>query len=66
MSQHVNFGDPAFEPTDEQLRELAREAFAEVAENHRAALARLRVEIARLRVEATVRVSDDETTARGL
>jgi hypothetical protein len=53
----VNLADPAFEPTDEQLGELFKRAFADVDRNHRESLARLRPEIARLRVEARRRVA---------
>jgi hypothetical protein len=30
MARVTNFGDPSFEPTDEELAELMREAFADV------------------------------------
>jgi hypothetical protein len=53
----VNLADPAFEPTDEQLGELFKRAFADVDSKHRESLARLRAEIARLRVEARWRVA---------
>jgi len=48
----INLADPAFEPTDEQLQQLARDAFADVGERHRAALARLRARILAGRAEA--------------
>lgn len=48
-----NFADPDFEPTDEDLRALSREAFADVGARHREALERLRGEIAALRATAT-------------
>lgn len=38
--------DPDYEPTDEELRELSRAAFSEVAAKHRAALSRMWKEIA--------------------
>jgi hypothetical protein len=53
----INLADPAFEPTDEQLGELFKRAFADVESKHRESLARLRAEIARLRVEARRRVA---------
>jgi len=53
----ANLADPEFEPSDEQLGELFRRAFAEVNSKHRESLARLRAEIARLRVEARRRVA---------
>jgi len=53
----ANLADPEFEPSDEQLGELFRRAFSEVNSKHRESLARLRAEIARLRVEARRRVA---------
>jgi len=53
----VNLADPAFEPTDEQLGELFKRAFADVDSKHRESPARLRAEIARLRAEARRRVA---------
>jgi len=49
MAREADFGDPDFEPTDEQLVALSKEAFADVGQRRRAALARLRAEIAELR-----------------
>ena len=49
MARVVNFADPDFEPTDEDLIALSKEAFAGVGERRRAALERLRSEIAELR-----------------
>jgi hypothetical protein len=40
-TRQVNLADPDFEPTDEELRELSRAAFADVAEENAAALARM-------------------------
>jgi hypothetical protein len=48
----TNFGDPSYEPTDEELAELMREAFADVPARNAAALDRLHQEIASLRVQA--------------
>lgn len=53
----VNLADPSCEPTDEELGELFKRAFADVGRQHRESLARLRAEIARLRVEARRRVA---------
>lgn len=53
----VNLADPAFEPTDEQLGELFKRAFADVEREHRESLARLRAEIAQLRADARRRVA---------
>lgn len=55
MVRPTNFGDPSYEPTDEELAELMREAFADVPARSAAALARLRQQIAELRVQAMAR-----------
>jgi hypothetical protein len=47
----ADFGDPDFEPTDEQLSALSHEAFADVGARHQAAFAALRARVAALRVE---------------
>lgn len=44
-----NLADPSYEPSDEELQELSRAAFADVATRRKAALARLRAEIRSLR-----------------
>ncbi len=44
--------DPDFEPTDEQLIELSRAAFAGVREQHEQALARLHAGIDEMRTAA--------------
>jgi hypothetical protein len=41
----IHLADPDFEPTDEQLMELSKRAFADVTQRHEASLARLRAEI---------------------
>jgi hypothetical protein len=41
--------DPDFEPTDEELMELSRAAFADCEERHRVALAKLYAQIAEMR-----------------
>lgn len=46
-----DLADPAYEPSDEELQQLSRDAFARVGEQHRAGLVRLRADIERLRVE---------------
>jgi hypothetical protein len=53
----VNLADPECEPTDEQLADLFKRAFADVESKHRESLARLHAEIARLRAEARRRVA---------
>jgi len=56
MARATNFGDPSFEPTDEELAELMHEAFAEVPARNAAALARIHSEIAVLRDLALARL----------
>ena len=46
MAERINLADPTFEPTDEQLQELSRRAFAHVPAQNAAAAARLRARIA--------------------
>jgi len=48
----TRLADPNYEPTDEELRELSRAAFSDVAAKHRAALSRMRDEIAAAQKEA--------------
>jgi hypothetical protein len=62
MSSRPNFGDSEFEPTDEQLQALSREAFADVAELNRKALARLQAEIEVLKSEALARLASARST----
>jgi hypothetical protein len=57
MERKVNLGDPDFEPTDEELIELAHRAFADVPRANDAAQAKLRADIAALREEALRQVA---------
>ena len=52
VSQPIDLADPAFEPTDAQLTELATRAFSGVTAAHVAAMATLRAEIADARERA--------------
>jgi len=52
MSRVTNFGDPSYEPTDEELAELMHEAFADVPARSAAGLAKVHSDVARLRKEA--------------
>jgi hypothetical protein len=47
-----NLADPSYEPSDEELQELSRAAFADVPARRKAALERLRAEIRTLRAAA--------------
>jgi len=53
----VKLADPAVEPTDDQLEELFKRAFEDAGSKHRESLARLRTEIAQLRIEPQRRVA---------
>lgn len=53
MDDEVNFADPDFEPTDEQLLRLSAEAFADVRQRQQAALVAVQRRIAALRAAAT-------------
>jgi hypothetical protein len=56
MNEH-NLADPDFEPTDEQLQELMKSAFANVKADHEASMDRLRLEIAQASAVALERIS---------
>lgn len=55
MARATNFGDPSYEPTDEELAELMHEAFADVPARSAAALAKVRDDVRRLSEEAAAR-----------
>ncbi len=63
MGDAINLADPDFEPTDEQLTELSKRAFAGVKERHQAVLARLRAEIA-TRSAQVLRESEEREAVR--
>lgn len=56
-TEHGNLADPEYEPTDEELRELSRRAFADVPARNQEALRRVHAEIARLRAELAPQVA---------
>ena len=49
--RHGNLADPEYEPTDEELQELSRSAFADVAAKSDEALRQVHARIAELRAE---------------
>jgi hypothetical protein len=51
METRINLADPNFEPTDEQLRQLSKSAFADVAQQNRRNLESMRQRIKAARVE---------------
>ena len=55
-----NLADPSFEPTDEQLQELSKRAFAHLADARREVDARLREEIARLSEQVLRRLHEKQ------
>jgi hypothetical protein len=52
MADLIDLSDPSFEPTDEQLVALAKRAFADVPAQRRAAMSRLRDQIAKASKDA--------------
>lgn len=63
MGERINLADPSFEPTDEQLIELSRRAFADVPRKNELALEKLRAEIAELR-RKVLRELDEQLAAQ--
>lgn len=55
---HGNLADPDYEPTDEELEELSRSAFAHLSSARREADEKLKAEIARLTAEALARLRE--------
>ena len=51
MAQKIDLADPDFEPTDEQLVELSKRAFADVPAENQKALDEVRSRIEKLRAE---------------
>ena len=58
MSRKIDLSDPAFEPTDEELQELSKRAFAGVGERHALALRKVEDEMEERRKEVLVRVEE--------
>ena len=56
MERKVDLANPDFEPSDEELQELSRRAFAGVGKKYSAALRRLEADIERSRREVLARV----------
>lgn len=54
--RRVRLEDPDFEPTDEDLMELSRQAFAHVAAAHEESLRKMRAEIEEARKAAMERL----------
>lgn len=53
-----NLADPAYEPSDDELRELSKKAFEHVPQSRRETHARLRADIARMRAEVLKRLRE--------
>ena len=51
MNKYKNLADPDFEPSDEQLLELSRNAFAHIREENELRLQKMRERIATGRLE---------------
>ena len=56
MERKVDLANPDFEPSDEELQELSRKAFAGVGTKYSAALKRFEDDIERSRREVLARV----------
>jgi hypothetical protein len=56
MADHGNLADPAYEPTDEELAGLMREAFRHLGEERAESLRLMRDRISRLGEEARLRL----------
>jgi hypothetical protein len=56
MRKHGNLADPAYEPSDEELSGLMREAFGGLREAREKSLADMRARIAELEAEALARL----------
>jgi hypothetical protein len=61
-SASPDFGDPTYEPTDDDLRALSREAFEGVSERRCAALAQLEAEVRALRAAVLDRARSAPTS----
>jgi predicted Zn-dependent protease with MMP-like domain len=57
-----NLADPEYEPSDEELQQLAHDAFAEVPERHREATRRLWEQIAVLRAQVMARLAGSSSS----
>lgn len=55
-----NLADPDYEPSDEELQQLARDAFADVPARHHAARQRMWEKIAALRAQVLARLANRE------
>lgn len=55
-----NLADPDYEPSDEELQQLARDAFADVPARHHEATQRLWDQIAALRAQVLARLATRE------
>jgi len=64
MASEIDLGNPAFEPSDDQLNGLIARAFAGIPEANRAAIAGIHAQIRLARAE-TLRELDALLAARG-
>ncbi|MET0790119.1 MAG: hypothetical protein ABW061_01235 [Polyangiaceae bacterium] len=56
--RHGNLADPDYEPTDEELQELSRSAFADVPAKNAEALRKVHARIAELRAGLTQQLEE--------
>jgi hypothetical protein len=64
MASHGDLSDPDYEPTDEELQELARSAFEGVAARNELALRKLRTDITALSADLLRQRAAEEKTAK--
>lgn len=58
MPRPINMADPEFEPTDEELQQLSREAFAHIPLQRAELAAKMRTRIAELREQSLERLRE--------
>jgi hypothetical protein len=64
MAARRDLSDPDYEPSDEELQELSRAAFAHLAKARQESDAKLVADIARLRKEALQRLHEKHASGR--
>lgn len=65
MSARGNLADPAYEPSDDDLERLMRDAFEHVRDAREESLRAMRARIERLQVEARARFEAARRTSAG-
>lgn len=63
MNEKINLADPDFEPTDEQLQELLRQAFAHIPKQNEERLRLIREQILQGRIELLKQLREETVHA---